>query len=47
MQRANEAMPGPDQNLEFVAKRLLHGPSPTTDGVTVLLGTPLYVAQVD
>ncbi|WP_410633186.1 DUF7019 family protein [Amycolatopsis sp. cmx-4-83] len=47
VQRANEAMPGPDQNLEFVAKRLLHGPSPTGGGVDVLLGTPLYVAQVD
>lgn len=45
--RANEAMPGPDQNLEFVAKRLLHGPSPTSPGVDVLLGSPLYVALVD
>ncbi|MFY1689468.1 DUF7019 family protein [Plantactinospora sp. WMMB782] len=45
--RANEVMPGPQQNLEFVAKRLLHGPSPTTDGRYVLLGTPLYVALVD
>jgi len=47
VQRANEAMPGPDQNLEFVAKRLLTGPSPTADGVNVVLGTPLYVALVD
>ncbi|WP_290056959.1 DUF7019 family protein [Amycolatopsis solani] len=45
VRRANEAMPGPDQNLEFVAKRLLSGP--TGDGVNVVLGTPLYVAQVD
>ncbi|MEV0153833.1 SAVMC3_10250 family protein [Micromonospora sp. NPDC050686] len=45
--RANDVMPGPHQNLEFVAKRLLHGPSPTTEGVDVLLGTPLYVALVD
>ncbi|MEV6694832.1 SAVMC3_10250 family protein [Micromonospora sp. NPDC051196] len=45
--RANEVMPGPHQNLEFVAKRLLHGPSPTTEGFDVLLGTPLYVALVD
>ncbi|MFJ9785079.1 DUF7019 family protein [Amycolatopsis sp. NPDC101161] len=45
--RANEAMPGPEQNLEFVAKRLLHGPSPTTAGTRVLLGSPLYVALVD
>jgi hypothetical protein len=45
--RANEVMPGPHQNLEFVAKRLLHGPSPRIDGLDVLLGTPLYVALVD
>lgn len=47
VQRANEAMPGPEQNLEFVAKRLLDGPSPTADGGHVVLGTPLYVALVD
>jgi hypothetical protein len=47
VQRANEVMPGPPQNLEFVAKRLLHGPSPLTAGQDVLLGTPLYVALVD
>ncbi|MFI7672170.1 DUF7019 family protein [Actinophytocola sp. NPDC049390] len=47
VQRATEAMPGPEQNLEFVAKRLLDGPSPTADGGHVVLGTPLYVALVD
>ncbi|XVV39644.1 DUF7019 family protein [Streptomyces sp. CA-100214] len=35
----------PAQNVEFVAKRLLHGTDP--DGVTVLLGSPIYVALVD
>ena len=45
--RANAVMPGPDQNLEFVAKRLLSGPSPSVEGTAVLLGSPLYVALVD
>lgn len=35
---------GPTQNVEFVAKRLLHG---VVEGQAVLLGTPLYVAMVD
>lgn len=45
--RADAVMRGPTQNVEFVAKRLLHGPSPAQDGLSVLLGTPLYVALVD
>jgi len=43
---------GPAQNVEFIAKRLLSGPSPYPeldgrDGMTVLLGSPLYVALAD
>lgn len=41
---------GPIQNVEFLAKRLLWGPSPYPelgDGRSVLLGSPLYVALVD
>jgi hypothetical protein len=37
---------GPAQNVEFVAKRLLHGEGPHA-GEFVLLGSPLYVALVD
>jgi hypothetical protein len=37
---------GPAQNLEFVAKRLLHGRD-TGAGGWVLLGSPVYVALVD
>jgi hypothetical protein len=41
-------MPGPAQNVEFVAKRLLHGPSPVPgDDRSVLLGSPVYVALFD
>jgi hypothetical protein len=36
----------PAQNVEFVAKRLLHGYSPS-DETSVLLGSPVYVALVD
>ena len=43
--RATVGLRGPTQNMEFVAKRLLHGPA--LDGRTVLLGSPLYVALVD
>ncbi|MFC6023592.1 DUF7019 family protein [Plantactinospora solaniradicis] len=48
--RANARLGGVTQKLEFVAKRLLHGPSPypELDGGNerwVLLGSPLYVAQ--
>ncbi|EIE99896.1 DUF7019 family protein [Saccharomonospora glauca] len=35
---------GPLQNVEFVAKRLLHG---RVDGRHVVLGSPLYVALAD
>jgi hypothetical protein len=50
--RANARLGGVTQNLEFLAKRLLHGPSPypELDGgkeLSVLLGSPLYVAQAD
>jgi uncharacterized protein DUF7019 len=41
---ANAGLRGPDQNVEFVAKRLLHGRLGTKE---VVLGTPLYVALVD
>ncbi len=49
---ATQAMNGPPQLVEFVAKRLLVGPSPYPQrdpqpGMSVLLGSPLYVAQVD
>lgn len=49
---ANEGLRGPTQNVEFVAKRLLHGPWPTPEPdqhehMSVLLGSPLYVALVD
>ncbi|MDT0350026.1 DUF7019 family protein [Pseudonocardia charpentierae] len=47
VRRANEVVPGPEQNLEFVAKRLLYEPAPTPGGRNVLLGSPLYVALVD
>ncbi|MET9242995.1 SAVMC3_10250 family protein [Nonomuraea sp. NPDC003709] len=36
----------PAQNVEFVAKRLLHGKDPRS-GESVLLGSPVYVALVD
>lgn len=42
--RAVGRLHGPAQNVEFVAKRLLHG---THDGISVLLGSPIYVALVD
>ncbi len=49
---AHANLRGPAQNAEFVAKRLLHGPSPYPDrdpyeGMSVLLGSPVYVALVD
>lgn len=43
--QAVRRLQGPAQNLEFVAKRLLHGSGP--GGVPVLLGSPIYVALVD
>ncbi|MBM0278986.1 DUF7019 family protein [Micromonospora tarensis] len=50
--RAGTRLRGPAQNVEFLAKRLLCGPSPYPEldgrpGMTVLLGSPLYVALVD
>ncbi|MGC5660821.1 DUF7019 family protein [Micromonospora sp. WMMD723] len=50
--QAGTRLRGPTQNVEFLAKRLLHGPSPYPEldgrpGMTVLLGSPLYVALVD
>lgn len=50
VREAAERIRYPRQNVEFVAKRLLWGPSPGPagdDAATVLLGTPLYVAAVD
>lgn len=49
---ANRVLRGTGQEVEFLAKRLLHGPSPypeldARDGVTVLLGGPLFVALAD
>lgn len=47
---ATTQMHGPSQELEFVAKRLMYGPSPypsrdKNGDMKVLLGTPLYVAM--
>lgn len=42
---ATDGLRGPEQTMEFVAKRLMHEPGP--DGTDVLLGSPLYVALVD
>jgi hypothetical protein len=48
VRRAVDRMPGPAQNVEFVAKRLLHGPSSVPgDDRSVLLGSPVYVALFD
>lgn len=47
VQRAVGSLRWPAQNVEFVAKRLLHGESPDGSAKSVLLGTPLYVANVD
>jgi hypothetical protein len=51
---ATTVLPGPEQNLEFVAKRLLrgrtmfpNGPDYPRSDKSVLLGTPLYVALVE
>ncbi|MEV5614029.1 SAVMC3_10250 family protein [Streptomyces sp. NPDC052225] len=46
--RGVETLRGPAQTVEFLAKRLLHGPHPGPAAESaVLLGSPLYVAQVD
>ncbi|MBL7252718.1 DUF7019 family protein [Paractinoplanes lichenicola] len=42
---ATDALRGPEQNMEFIAKRLMDEPGP--EGERVLLGSPLYVALVD
>lgn len=44
VRQTTEDLMGPPQNVEFVAKRLLHG---EVGGTPVLLGSPLYVAMVD
>lgn len=46
---ANRQLRGVEQEVEFVARRLSHGPSPypeldVHEGMTVLLGSPLFVA---
>ncbi|MDT0467787.1 DUF7019 family protein [Streptomyces gibsoniae] len=50
--RAVRRLNAPAQKVEFIAKRLLHGTSPGGDfdpreGMSVLLGSPIYVAQAD
>ncbi|MBU2666208.1 hypothetical protein KOI35_22155 [Actinoplanes bogorensis] len=45
VRETTDALRGPEQTMEFVAKRLLDEPGP--DGERVLLGSPLYVALVD
>jgi hypothetical protein len=48
VREATDGLQGPAQTVEFVAKRLLHGPDPEAgDGSAVLLGSPLYVALAD
>lgn len=44
---ATKNMKGPIQNLEFLAKKLHHGPSLRFNCPNVLLGTPIYVALAD
>lgn len=50
--RANSALRGPAQLMEFVAKRMLHGPCPYPElypegDMAVLLASPLYVALAE
>ncbi|MFJ5837427.1 DUF7019 family protein [Streptomyces shenzhenensis] len=50
--RANSQLRGPAQLVEFVAKRMLHGPCPYPElyperEMSVLLGSPLYVALAE
>lgn len=49
---ANRVIRGAEQEVEFLAKRLAHGPSPypeldADDGMTVLLASPIFVALAD
>ncbi|MFI6097020.1 DUF7019 family protein [Lentzea sp. NPDC051213] len=49
---ANRTVRGAEQELEFVAKRLAHGPSPYPEldpkpGMKVLLGSPIFVALAE
>jgi hypothetical protein len=46
VRKAVTRLRGPAQNVEFMAKRLLHGNDPSSGGA-VLLGSPIYVALVD
>ncbi|MER5756074.1 SAVMC3_10250 family protein [Streptomyces sp. NPDC002088] len=50
--RANSALRGPAQRVEFVAKRMLYGPCPYPElypgqDMAVLLGSPLFVALAE
>jgi hypothetical protein len=47
VQSAHQRLRGPVENVEFIAKRLLHGPNPDGDGRSILLGSPLYIALAD
>ncbi|MFJ3405972.1 DUF7019 family protein [Promicromonospora sp. NPDC090134] len=48
VRKAVSGLTGPTQNVEFVAKRLLHGDAGGPGAArSVLLGTPVYVALVD
>ncbi|GAA4590542.1 hypothetical protein BJY16_009268 [Actinoplanes octamycinicus] len=49
---AERHLTGPEQEVEFVAKRLAHGPSPYPEldrgrTMNVLLGSPIFVAMAD
>jgi len=43
---ATDQMQGPEQRLEFLAKKLLYGSYPRSEK-QILLGTPIYVAMVE
>ena len=45
MADAVSRLTGPEENLEFMAKRIAEGC--TDDGMRVLVGTPIYVAYAD
>lgn len=42
-----EDMEGPEQHLEFLAKRLMYGPPAKEGDKAMLLATPLYVAMAE